>query len=351
MNIYVARPQVAVSFNEVADKIGRFFARKGHRVTVDIAEKLYLPNIAFKIPFEFITWDYYILVCTVAKNAIGWFNVYSQPIYSKRAYFYGVVEGTTICPEEYVRKLDYKLVVPSNFCKEELEKMGVKGIKIVKHGIDPLDFEVSQEEVKAFRQRFPSDAYFMYYVASGDSRKGVDKLLEAVKIVNRKYKLFLQIDLFPSFEEKWRAYRDKLKLENRVFINPSFGKMTKREIATKMHAQDLFTVHAATAEGFGMPIIENMMCGKCPIVVDAPPMNEHFTEKEGYKIPYTHIEYERHVDWMIFKHHVYSPEDLADAIIYAIEHPKETEEKGIRAREKAIKEYHYIKTYEQFLRI
>ncbi len=316
---------------------------------IDVAEKLYMPNIVFKVPLEFMTWDYYIMVCTVARNAIEWFSLYSQPIYSKRAFFYGVVEGSPLCPEYYVRKLDDKLVVPSNFCKNELEKIGVKGIKIVRHGIDPNEFNVQEEEVKAFRQRFPDDAYFIYYVASGDTRKGIDKLLEAVKTVNQKYKLFLQIDLHRSFEQKWIAYRDKLKLENRVFMNPSFGNMTRHEIAVKMNAQDLFYVHPATSEGFGLGICEGMACGKTPITCDAPPMNEHFTEKEGYKIPYTHIEYERHLNWMIFKHHMYNPKDLADTIIYAIEHPEETKEKGLKAKEKAQKEYHYMECYKKFL--
>jgi glycosyltransferase involved in cell wall biosynthesis len=92
-----------------------------------------------------------------------------------------------------------------------------------------------------------------------------------------------------------------------------------------------------------------MSVGKAPIICDAPPMNEIVTEKEGYKIPYVYVEYERHKNWMIFKHHKYEPQDLANQIIYAIEHPKETEEKGIKARERAITKYHHLNVYRKFL--
>jgi glycosyltransferase involved in cell wall biosynthesis len=348
LNIQVAVPRIAVSFREVASKITRCFNSLGHKATLTDAEKLYLPNIKIGLPLEFITWDVYIFVCTVASNAVDWFTLYSQPLYSKKAYYYGVVEGICLCPEEKLDKLHNKLVVPSNFCKTELEKFGIRNIKVIPHGIDPDEFKVDPNEVKAYRSRFP-EGVFLYHLATGDTRKGIDLLLQAIKIVNQKYKVYIQLDLYRIFEEKYRLMRDKLRLENRVFITPLFGEMTRREIAVKMNASDNIYVFPSTCEGLGLPLLENMSVGKAPIICDAPPMNEIVTEKEGYKIPYVYIEYERHKNWMIFKHHKYEPQDLANQIIYAIEHPKETEEKGIKARERAITKYHHLNVYREFL--
>jgi len=349
LNIQIAVPRVAVSFREVADKMAKCFNALGRNATVADAERLYLPNVRLALPFEFATWDIYILVCTVANNALSMFTLYSQPMYSKRAYYYGVVEGICMCPEDRLSALNNKLVVPSNFCKTEMEKLGVKNIKVIPHGIDPNEFIVDEREAKAYRSRFPDCDALLYWLGSGDSRKGFDLMLQAMKIVNQKYKVLLQLDLYKSFEEKYRLMRDKLGLSNRVFVTPSFGKMTRHEIAVKMNASDKICVCPSTCEGFGLPIIENMAAGKAVIVCDAPPMNEHVSEKEGYKIPYSYIEYEQYKNWMVFKHHKYGPQDLADQIIYAIEHPKETDEKGIKAREKAVKQYHYLECYKKFL--
>ena len=349
LNIQIAVPRIAVSFNEVADKMRRCFNSLGHKATLTEAERIYFPNIKMDSPLEFVTWDIYILICTVASNALDFFSLYSQPMYSKRAIYYGVVEGICMCPEDKLSKLNNKLVVPSNFCKTEMEKFGIKNIKIVPHGIDPNEFKVDEKEAKAYRSRFPDCDALLYWLGTGDSRKGFDLMLQAMKIVNQKYKVILQLDLYHLFEEKYILMRDKLGLNNRVFITPSFGKMTRHEIAVKMNAADKICVCPSTAEGFGLPIVENMAAGKAIIACDAPPMNEHFTEREGYKFPYSYIEYEKHRNWMVFKHHKYEPQDLAEQIIYAIEHPKETTEKSIRARERAMTKYHYLNVYRKFL--
>jgi glycosyltransferase involved in cell wall biosynthesis len=124
--------------------------------------------------------------------------------------------------------------------------------------------------------------------------------------------------------------------------------MTRKEIAIKMNGCDIFTF-ASMAEGFGIPLLEAMTCGKAPIYVDAPPMNEIANVNCAYPVQYEKVTWENFYDRMIFKNHTYTPEAYAEKIIYAIEHPKETEEKGIKARERAIKEYHYKECYKKFL--
>jgi len=350
VEILIAPEGTGISFREVGFKIAEALkkTRQTIKVSVDPWTKSYFPNITFS-PLGFATWDLFIMPMTIAPNAITMFGYYSSPFMSKKAIFYGVCEGHPIISEFLKTYISGKVVVPSEFCKQMLKEIGVETKAVIPHGLKPQEFAYNQTEVEPIRKRVKGKT-LIYYLSNGDIRKGIPLLLQAFKIVHNKHPdTLLWLDVWAeTFREQHSETARKLGLQDSVIIKSTFGKMTRQTIAAKYHSADLI-VHPAHAEGFGLPIVEAMMCGKAPIIVDAPPMNEHVDESCGFLVPVTDIKWHNYRGIMDFKLHMFTPEDYAEAMLYAIEHPAELQEKGIKAFEKAITNYNYIKTYRKFL--
>jgi hypothetical protein len=106
-----------------------------------------------------------------------------------------------------------------------------------------------------------------------------------------------------------------------------------------------------TTKWFAVHNCEAMLCQKAPIVVNAPPMNEHVDKSCGWLVDYTSVEWENYLGIVDIKEHVYKPEAFAEAIIDALDHPEEIKEKGVKAYEKAVHKYNYLATYKRFLEL
>jgi len=340
------------SFREVGSKIEKALRLVGVDVSTGYWSDLYLPNIKFTSPIEFATWDLLIFIMTIAPNSAMLFNYYASPMLSKKAFFYGVTEGHSVLDDSRKSLLHEKVVAPSEFVKQMLQEEGIRVRTIIPHGIDHEEWKVNSAEVEKWRSQF-GDRYVFYYLANNTSRKGIPTLIRSLSYVKKKLdKPFIAIiDTGPEEDEviKFRKLVNDLDLEDSVQVNLSFGKMTRKEVAIKMHGCDLFTF-ASHAEGFGIPLVEAMACGKAPICVDAPPMNEIVKDYCGFPVPYEKIEWEEYASIMIFRKHMYDPEAYANQIIYALQHPKELEEKNIKAYERSLL-YDYKKVYLKFLDI
>lgn len=340
------------SFREVGSKIEKALKLIGVDASIGYWSNFYMPNIKLTIPMEFATWDLLIFVMTIAPNSAMLFNYYASPMMSKRSFFYGVTEGHSVLDDSRKQLLHDKVVVPSEFVKQMLQEEGVRVRAVIPHGIDHEEWKTDPAEVERWRSQF-GDRHVFYYLANNTSRKGIPNLIRSLSYVKKKLgePFIAIIDTGPEEDEviKFRKLVYELDLEDHVQVNNVFGKMTRKEVAIKMHGCDLF-LFASHAEGFGIPLVEAMACGKAPICVDAPPMNEIVKEECGFLVPYEKIEWENYVDIMIFKKHMYDPETYADQIIYALQHPKELKEKSIKAYERSLL-YDYKKVYLKFIDI
>jgi len=349
MNVALFTAFKAVSFTEISHKIKDAFEKlgMGNVKIYDIEKNVFVPNISFTLPIQYATWDLMILTMTVAPNAADAFHYYSGPTFTKQALFYGPVEGQPTLRPYHKNMLDNRLVVPSKFCKEELEKYGVRVKAIVPHGIKHSEFNVSEKEASAFRENSTGHK-ILYYLGNSDPRKGSPLLIETLAILKHKYTNFVCIvDTMKEGVSNVEAKPRKLKVQHFIEFNPSCGSMTRHEIAVKLSACDLFVL-PSLCEGFGIPIIEAGACKHPTIAVDAPPINELITKETGYLVPFEEVKYQQIHPIMNCKTHIYKPETFAEQIQYALENDREREEKGIKAYENSLK-YDYVKTYEKFL--
>jgi glycosyltransferase involved in cell wall biosynthesis len=191
---------------------------------------------------------------TVAPNATTLFATYASPLYSKKAWYYGVVEGYALGFNDLMKAyLRRRVVTPSNFSKQMLEECDIEVKDVIPHGFIPEQYGFRGDLVRTIVERFKG-RILLYYLSSGIRRKGITPLIEAMSIVVKKHpEAILYLDVLPQFvEEHWRTVQ-KHKLEGNVVIEGNFGSMPKELVVAKYHACDLY-IHPAMSEGFGIPI-------------------------------------------------------------------------------------------------
>lgn len=343
----------AVSFKEVNRVIAKFCLAYKHTIYDLDFESFILPQINLAKGFE--TWDVMIGTMTVCPQIIPYFSLYSQPYYTKKAIFYGVVEGKPIISDRDKEVLKNRLVVPSKFVYDELKDVGLTPNKIVPHGIDHEEYKVDPKEVEAFREYWKGHKILLY-IGNADPRKAIPRMIEALAIVKEKIQdwvLLLMTD--PRMYDKsvlgqppldYLIEKYKLKLWIQKIGN--FGHQTRHDIALWLNACDLLLL-PSYCEGFGIPLIEAGACHKTVVTIDAPPMNEIVNDKCAYLVPYRGIEYKQEHPIMIYKKHVWDVQEFAETVVYALENMDETREKGEKNYENSLR-YNYMNVYRELFK-
>ncbi|MEM2281666.1 MAG: glycosyltransferase family 4 protein [Candidatus Bathyarchaeia archaeon] len=344
----------AVSFSEVNRVLAKYFNEQNIK-TYDLDfEAFYMPRLNPLKGFE--PWDVMIGTMTVCDAIAKYFQIYSQSYYSKRSLFYGVCEGEPKITDQSRQTFNKRIVVPSNFCKEELTKVGIETKAVIPHGIVHSEFQVSKQEVEAFRENWKGHKILLYY-GNADPRKGVPQMLEALaKVKDKRQDWVLLISTDSRFFQNSILGQppldyiiNKYKLSHWVVRIGNFGHQSRHDIALWLNSCDLLLL-PSFCEGFGIPLIESGACHKTVVCVDAPPMNEIVDDKCAYLVPYRHIEYKAEHPMMIYKKHIWDLDDFAETVLYALDNPQETIEKGEKNYENSLK-YSYRNTYSKFLNL
>ena len=146
-----------------------------------------------------------------------------------------------------------------------------------------------------------------------------------------------------------RYYSD---LENCI-VSDEFGKLSEDKILGLYHACDLYA-HAALSEGFGLPVLEALACGKPVVHADYKPLSEITTKKISYRCKVVGIS-----DWggdttehtgITYELHFYDPNEFGDLILQAKDElMKERNEKTRLCLNRA-RQFDLHKTYKKFLK-
>ena len=240
--------------------------------------------------------------------------------------FYGTTEGHSFLDAESLKIAKrIKIVAVSHFVKQMLEEVGLSVAGVVHHGLDMDTKEVDFSFLKSVKEKL-GEKLVTLTIASNNPRKGLETLLQAYRLVEGKVINSFQIlhsapKKYYDFEEqRYRErYYDLPELVSRfeikrIWLTNHHKLMTPEEVNALYSLCHIYVL-SSFSEGFGLPMLEAFRFNKPIIAVDAPPFNEVVEEgRTGKLIPCKEVRWFNHKNKVLFKMHIYEPQDLAEAM-------------------------------------
>jgi glycosyltransferase involved in cell wall biosynthesis len=231
-----------------------------------------------------------------------------------------IVEGVANLLNSPIAK--WTILAVSEFSKEMLTKAGVHVDGVVHHAIDvdePYRAQLQTQELEhQLRERF-KDRILFAYTGSAVARK--------------KPELFI-----PAFREAYEKCGHKIALIafNNIarYLDPNDtwcltehvqGSMP-HEYVTAIHSACDFYLWPTVCEGFGVPPLEAMACGKPVIAGKFPPSTEYMNDYTTLWFPCETLKEEDYGMEQLFQMHYYKHEDLVNAILQAVHIKTECED-------------------------
>lgn len=256
-------------------------------------------------------------VCHKTLNSLNPFVGRSQVV------FYGTTEGHSFVDETNLRVAEQiKVVAVSDFVKQMLREIGISAVDVVHHGLDMSNRRVDTQFYQALKRKLGNKKIILT-VSANHSRKGLDNLLHAYALVEQETKdSYLILHSEPSGYYSLSRMAKNLKLKRLWFTN-QFGKLNQGRLNALYKLCDVY-VQPSYSEGFGITMLEAFRFDKPVIAADAPPFNEIVRHKKnGILVPSRRIEWQNFADTVLFKLHMYEPQDLASAIMELMANPDE----------------------------
>lgn len=164
----------------------------------------------------------------------------------------------------------------SKFLQRELKQKYNASSTLIRNGIDHDIFHPIDKDLTAYRKGFPN----ILHVGRWVDYKAVDEIVSVMPLVVREYpKAHLTLIGFGS-ENKIKKLVKKMKLSERVSL---IGFVPKNELPLYYNACDVF-IFPSYWEGFGLPILEAMACGKPVVARGSSATLELLTESKAGEI-------------------------------------------------------------------
>jgi len=312
----------------------------------DVKRVILSPNLD---PYLYIDLDVVIVVMTFDPI---WCKGYFLIAWNMRnrgdvGLVYTTTEGIPIRHEGdkwIYRDLDF--IANSRFTKRMLEKVGARVKTIIYHGIDVKKYYNLDYFGKVMRKKlgFSENDFIALYIAGAYLRKGHDMYAEVIKYVQQKDKDIKFVIL--TQEDASKYYEG---LEN-AYVLTDFGKLDEMTIISLYHMCNLY-VHPALSEGFGLPVLEALACGKPVVHADYEPLSEITSPRTSFRVPVLGTTTATEVGGIIYTLHIYDPQEFGDMIIQAKESIlKEKEDYKMLCYARARK-FDRLETYKKFIKL
>jgi len=240
-------------------------------------------------------------------------------------------------------------IANSKFTADCLRRAGLNVLDVVHHAVDPVAVKNAKQYVEFYRKQWDEkygEKVKFLYVGRHDPRKALDKLSNAVDILNQKgvkdWVLLIHSD---------EAARPLFEKDNCDFIS-NFGTLKYEQVLAMMGACD-YLVFPSRCEGFGLPVLEANAMGKPVLHNFCPPMSEFSSEEFNFVWEFTDRQFvnQSHAQYWIF--HDYPDFIIAEVMEDAIDYYKSKKEQYNEFCEKAkehAKKWHYRRIYPKLLK-
>lgn len=322
--------------------------KAGIHLGYEVEEK----DLAERVNFPHESWDRLIILAPLWPRYCFDSVRLHAPWVARKTTLYGPIDGPLVLNVQLLEVLkNLKIVTTSNFCREALIRSDVKIQGVVYHGVDHKDFEFGDPEelsrLKGLRQRYPKKTIFFSNI-NPLHRKGLPHLAKALEILQDK-RPGKWIFILHTGRTKALELCPDLEKARDLVIEDNYNILPFREIAFKTICCDVF-VWPSLLEGFGLPVLEAMAAKRPVVCLNVEPMSELVSPDEAYMFPCSGLREEKwEAPGCMAQLHEYDPSQLAEAMMIAMDNPKERAEKALAAHKRSL-DFNYFKVYEPLIR-
>ena len=157
------------------------------------------------------------------------------------------------------------IITVSEYWKNYLEEIGCKNVKVIYNSFSPDEYEIAENDVKAFRKKMDLDeSKPLVYIGNAHRQKGVYETYEALK--DKGYELIMT---------GVKNYAADLPVR--------FVSLTRREYVCLLHAADLVITFSQMPEGWNRIAHEALLC-KTPVIGSGAAGMRELLENAGQEI-------------------------------------------------------------------
>lgn len=211
-----------------------------------------------------------------------------------------------------LQQADGIVAVSQYTAKQIMEKFGLdkEKIRVIHHGIDLKEWEtIEQKSLERTKDSLALPSDFLLFVGAHEPRKNLPRLLKALRIVHDRHQKIPLVLV-------GRRGRDSAEIENGIrelalgsWVK-TLGYVNDSELRNIYRLASVF-VFPSLEEGFGIPLLEAMVCGLPIVASRSSALPEIAQDAAVYTDPH-------------------DPEDLADKIIRVLK-DKRLKEKIVSA--------------------
>jgi glycosyltransferase involved in cell wall biosynthesis len=165
----------------------------------------------------------------------------------------------------------------SNATRDAVVKHGLRSpatTVVIANGVDSVmspepDLTADGEAEKILGRREP-DAIEILHVGSTEPRKRIDLLLQIFAGIAQKFPKARLIRVGGALLPEHRRIASALGIENRIVIMP----FLERKVLASVYRSAAVVLLPSDAEGFALPLVEAMACGRPVVASDLPVLRE-----------------------------------------------------------------------------